>query len=225
MTPIQEIYKTLKFVSNATTLTKTQSETIVPILETEINMREERHIRHLLHRSGLKPIKKIEDFNWDFNMKIDREGITRMIETSWHNDVRNFTLIGPSGVGKTHLAKSACYKAILNGIPATFITCHDLIMKLKESRNKSAALNYYATVKLLCIDEIGYIFPEAKDANELFQIISKRSELTSTIITTNIIPSQWGKIFEAATATAILDRLSYNGTFITCEGKSYRSKK
>ncbi len=225
MTPIQEIYKALKFVSNATVLTKVQSETIAPILETEINMREERHIRHLLHRSGLKPIKKIEDFSWDFNMKIDRDGITRMIETSWHNDVRNFTLIGPSGVGKTHLAKSACYKAILNGIPATFITCHDLIMKLKESRNRSAALNYYATVKLLCIDEIGYIFPEAKDANELFQIISKRSELTSTIITTNIIPSQWGKIFEAATATAILDRLSYNGIFITCEGKSYRSKK
>ncbi|MEI8010938.1 MAG: ATP-binding protein [Candidatus Omnitrophota bacterium] len=225
MTPIQEIYKALEFVSNATALTKVQSETIAPILETEINMREERHIRHLLHRSGLKPIKKIEDFSWDFNMKIDRDGITRMIETSWHNDVRNFTLIGPSGVGKTHLAKSACYKAILNGIPATFITCHDLIMKLKESRNRSAALNYYAMVKLLCIDEIEYIFPEAKDANELFQIISKRSELTSTIITTNIIPSQWGKIFEAATATAILDRLSYNGIFITCEGKSYRSKK
>jgi len=106
-----------------------------------------------------------------------------------------------------------------------FITCHDLINKIKRSRNKAATLEYFAKAKILCIDEIGYVFPDPKEANDIFQIISKRSEVGSTIITTNLIPSQWGKIFEAATATAILDRLSLNGNFITWEGRSYRTKK
>ena len=86
-------------------------------------------------------------------------------------------------------------------------------------------MQYYSTVKLLCIDELGYVFPNQEQANDIFQMISKRSELTSTIVTTNLVPSQWGKVFEPATATAILDRLSLQGSFIPCEGRSYRSKK
>ncbi|MBU0570505.1 MAG: ATP-binding protein, partial [Candidatus Omnitrophica bacterium] len=80
-------------------------------------------------------------------------------------------------------------------------------------------------IKVLCLDELGYVFPTQDEANDIFQIISKRSELLPTIVTTNLIPSQWGKLFEAATATAILDRLSSNGSFITVEGRSYRSSK
>ena len=225
MTRIQEMYKALKFVSEASSLSEAQIKLLTPLLTEEINAREANRIKHLLHRSGLKPIKKLEDFDWKFNPKLPREEIMRMTETSWNKDNRNFMLIGPGGVGKTHLAKATCYKAIMQGIPAVCITCHDLINKIKQSRNKSATLDYYASIKILCIDEIGYVFPDPKEANEIFQIISKRSELASTIITTNLIPSQWGKIFEAATATAILDRLSFNGSFITCEGRSYRSKK
>ena len=66
---------------------------------------------------------------------------------------------------------------------------------------------------------------ETASADKIFQIVSRRSELTSTIITTNLRPSQWGKIFESGTATAILDRLSLNGSFMTCEGDSYRRRK
>lgn len=225
MTPIQSLYKTLRFASDPSSLTEAQLKILLPILAEESSVREANKIKHLLNRSGLKPVKRLEDFDWKFNPKIPRDQIMKMIETPWEREVRNFILIGTSGVGKTHLARSACYQAILRGIPSISISCHDLITNLKRSKNRSATLDYYASVKLLCIDELGYVFPELKEANDIFQIISKRSELSSTIITTNLIPSHWGKVFEAATATAILDRMSFNGNFITCEGKSYRSKK
>jgi DNA replication protein DnaC len=154
-----------------------------------------------------------------------RNKIIGFSESSWIAEVKNLVLIGPSGVGKSHLASALCYSTIQQGIPAAFISCFDLVNKLKHSKNKPAMMQYYGTIKVLCIDELGYVFPDQSEANDIFQIISKRSEIAPTIVTTNLLPSQWGKIFEAATATAILDRLSLNGTFMTCEGKSYRSRK
>ena len=75
------------------------------------------------------------------------------------------------------------------------------------------------------IDELGYVVPTKEQADWIFQIFSKRAEVTTTLVTTNLVPSQWGKIFDSVTASAILDRLSMNGKFITFEGRSYRSKK
>jgi len=225
MTQIQDIYKTLKFISDTSTLSEAQIKILMPVLTEETHARETSRIQRWIQRSGLKPIKRLEDFDWKFNPKLPREEIMRMAETPWKKEIRNFMLIGPSGVGKTHLAKATCYKAILQGVPAVCITCDALIKKIKQSRNKNALLDYYSKVNLLCVDEIGYVFPKPEEADEIFQIISRRSELTSTIITTNLLPSQWGKLFESGTATAILDRLSLNGSFMTCEGRSYRSKK
>lgn len=225
MTPIQEMYKTLKFVSDPKDLTEKQVQVLESVLQEEINVRRERRIEYLLNRSGLKPIKRLEDFDWKFNPKIMREEIMGVAQALCNHEVINCMLIGPAGVGKTHLAKGLGYKAVLECIPVLFITCHDLINKIKQSRNKAATIEYYVKAQVLCIDEIGYVFPDVKEANDIFQIISKRSEVASTIITTNLIPSQWGKIFEAATATAILDRLSFNGKFISWEGRSYRTKK
>ncbi|MEN6489997.1 MAG: ATP-binding protein [Smithella sp.] len=86
-------------------------------------------------------------------------------------------------------------------------------------------IDYYARMPILCLDELGYVIPSKEQADAIFQIISKRSETGTSIITTNLVPSDWGKIFDTATASAILDRLSLNGRFITFEGRSYRSKK
>ena len=225
MTPIAKTWNQLKFISDCSSLTEEQIKIILPILEEEAQIRDVNRINYLLKRSGIKRVKRFEDFDWKFNPNLPRNKIMAFSESSWIGEVKNITLIGPSGVGKSHLASALCYRAIGQGIPTAFITCFDLVNKLKRSKNKHTMLQYYSTIKVLCLDELGYVFPSQDEANDIFQIISKRSELLPTIVTTNLIPSQWGKIFEASTATAILDRLSLNGCFITCEGRSYRSGK
>lgn len=222
---LNELWQALKLVSDCPQLTQEQEKTIISVLEQEISARESKRIKYLLQRSGIKRIKQIQDFDWKFNPKIPREKIMEIFNSDWITNAGNIVFVGPAGVGKSHLACAFCYHAISQGMSAAHITCFDLVKKLKTSRNKYNLLQYYSTIKVFCLDELGYVFPNQEEANDIFQIISRRSELLPTIITTNLIPSQWGKIFEAGTATAMLDRLTYSGNFITCEGRSYRSRK
>ena len=224
MTNLNELWKSLGFISQYSALTQEQIKIITPILQEELHLRQVQRIRYLLQRSGIKRVKRIEDFDWKFNPKIPRDKIMDFFDSRWVENARNLVLIGPTGVGKTHISQALGYKAIEKGIPTAHLTCFDLVSKLKKSRNKYNLLHYYSTVKVFCLDELGYVFPSQEEANDIFQIISKRSELLPTIVTTNLIPSHWGKLFEAATATAILDRLSLKGSFISCDGRSYRSK-
>lgn len=225
MTRLHELWKLLKFVSDPSGLTEETRQALLPVLEEELEARRTRQIRYLLQRSGIRRIKRLGDFDWAFNPKLPREKFLAFRNSGWREENANLVLIGPSGVGKSHLASGLCYETIQEGISTAFIPCFDLVAKLKCARNKQTLIQYYSTVKVLCLDELGYVFPSQEEANDLFQIISKRSELFPTIVTTNLIPSQWGKIFEAATATAILDRLNLKGTFLTLEGRSYRSGK
>lgn len=225
MTRLTELWKILKFVTDPPELTPEQIQTILPIFEEEAGAREVKQIRYLLTRSGIKRIKRFEDFDWKFNPKLPREKFLAFRNSPWIQNTQNLVLIGPSGVGKSHLASALCYEAIHQGIPTAFVSCFDLVNKLKRARNKPALIRYYSAINVFCLDELGYVFPTQEEANDIFQIISKRSEIASTIVTTNLIPSAWGKIFDAATATAILDRLNLKGTFLTLEGNSYRGKK
>lgn len=225
MTRLSELFKILKFVTAPPKLTPEEIQIILPVLEEEARARETRQIRYLLGRSGIKRIKRLEDFDWKFNPKLPREKFMAFRNSSWIRDTQNLLMIGSSGAGKSHLASVLCYEAIQNGIATAFISCFDLVAKLKRARNKHTLIQYYSTVKVFCLDELGYVFPTQEEANDIFQIISRRSELAATIVTTNLVPSAWGKIFDAATATAILDRLNLKGTFLTFEGPSYRGRK
>jgi DNA replication protein DnaC len=134
-------------------------------------------------------------------------------------------MIDPAGVGKTHLATALCYEAILHGHLTVFVTLFDLTAKLAKARNLYSLIDCHAKFPILCLDEIGYVVPTKEQADWIFQIFSTRTEVTMTLVTTNLIPSNWGKIFDTVTASAILARLSMSGKFITFEGRSYRSKK
>lgn len=225
MIDMNDLWKYFRFITPLSEISESEKKILHKILEEEHILRETRRIQRLISLSGIKKIKLLEQFDWTFNPKIQRDKIMEFINSNWIENAANLVFIGPAGVGKTHLASSICYQAAQKGYTTVFITSHDLIAKLTKAKNVYTLIDYYSKVKVLCIDELGYVFPSQEYANYIFQIISKRTENVPTIITTNLTPSQWGKIFDSATATAILDRLNMKGTFIIIDGRSYRGKK
>ena len=224
MTTLHELWKQFRFLSDPEEY-GAEREFLETFLTREQVLREHKKREQLLRISGIKRIKLLTDFDWAFNPKIPREKVMAFMQTDWLIRPCNLVLIGPSGVGKTHLASALCYDAVTRGKQTVFLTLFDLTAKLTKARSVYSLIDYYVKVPVLCIDEVGYVMPSREHADLLFQIISKRAEIGTTIMTTNLIPSQWGKVFDSTTASAILDRLSMNGTFITFEGRSYRNRK
>ena len=220
-----DLWKYFKLLSDPQNLSEEHQSFLQSFLTEEVRLREEKRIQYLLRSSGIKRLKRLIDFDWTFNPKIARDKIMEFLHTQWLTKPSNLVLVGPAGVGKTHIASAFCHEAILKGHQTTFLTLFDLTAKLSKAKNLYSLIEYYARVPILCIDELGYSIPYREQADWIFQILSKRTEVTSTIVTTNLTPSNWGKVFDSVTASAILDRLSMNGKFITFEGRSYRSKK
>ncbi|TFB12992.1 AAA family ATPase, partial [Filobacillus milosensis] len=136
--------------------------------------------------------------------------------------------LGPSGVGKTHLATSIGIAAAKNRNSTYFIKCHELIQHLKKARAENrleARLKHYRKYKLLIIDEIGYLPIDQEDAKLFFQLIDMRYEKKSTILTTNVNFKQWDEVFQdSKLANAILDRVLHHATVVNIIGDSYRIK-
>ena len=225
MMSFSDLWKAFKLLGDPTQLPKEEAALLERFLHEQYQLREKKRIQYLMRASGIKRIKLLQDFDWTFNPKIPRDKIMEFLHTDWLHKPCHLVLIGPAGVGKTHLATAICHDAILKGYQTVFVPLFDLTAKLSRAKNLYSLIDFYAKIPILCLDELGYVLPSKEQADALFQIISKRSEIATTLVTTNLIPSDWGKIFDSVTATAILDRLSMNGRFITLEGRSYRRKK
>ena len=225
MMNFSELWKYFRLIGDPTALSKEDSAFLERFLTEQYGLREKKRIQFLMRGSGIKRVKFLDDFDWAFNQKIPRDKIMEFLHTDWLKKPSHLVLIGPAGVGKTHIASAICHDAIVKGYQTVFIPLFDLTAKLSRAKNLYSLIDFYARVPVLCLDELGYVLPSKEQADAIFQIISKRTEVTTTLVTTNLIPSDWGKIFDAVTASAILDRLSMNGRFITFEGRSYRRKK
>jgi DNA replication protein DnaC len=225
MMNFSDLWNSFKLLGEPDHLSKEELAFLERFLSEQYQLRETKRIQYLMRASGIKRIKLLGDFDWTFNPKIPRDKIMEFLATDWLKKPCHLVLIGPAGVGKTHLATAICHDAILKGYQTLFVPLFDLTAKLSKAKNLYSLIDYYAKVPILCLDELGYVLPSKEQADAIFQIISKRTEVATTLVTTNLIPSDWGKIFDSVTATAILDRLSMNGRFITFEGRSYRRKK
>jgi DNA replication protein DnaC len=225
MMSFSDLWKSFRLLGDPDSLSKEESAFLERFLTEQFQLREEKRIQYLMRASGIKRVKLLGDFDWTFNPKIPRDKIMEFLHTDWLKKPCHLVLIGPAGVGKSHIATAICHDAIVKGYQTIFISLFDLTARLSRAKNLYSLIDFYAKVPILCLDELGYVFPSKEQADALFQIISKRTEVATTLVTTNLVPSDWGKIFDAVTATAILDRLSMNGRFITFEGRSYRRKK
>lgn len=197
-------------------------------LKAEQKLRRDHRIARLMNGCGLRAsqIRTFETFDWQFNPKLPKEDILAFRGSSWIDEARNLVMIGDTGVGKTHWAKSLCYDAVQKGQSAYFTSAYELIGRLKKSPNPETKVAFFGTnVKVLCIDELGYTQQSKECGDLLFQIIAKRNETLPTIITTNLTPKEWGSVFSGSSASAVLDRMNYNGKFLTMTGPSYRTKQ
>jgi DNA replication protein DnaC len=225
MNDLESLMKELGCKTPAEEIPSDQQEMVMGFLKKEIEYRRQHKIKRLLSLSGIKHVKTLDQFDWHFNPKISKDDILTFVHSPWIQNAFNLVLIGDTGLGKSHIATSICYEAILQGYPTACITAFDLVSRIHRAYNPATKIDYYAKVRVLCIDELGYTYHKKEDTDTLFQIISKRNEILPTIVTTNLAPKEWGSIFSATAASAILDRLSFNGRFITFEGRSYRLLK
>jgi DNA replication protein DnaC len=169
------------------------------------------------------------DFDWTWPKTIPRQPIEAALTLDFVSAAQNIVLIGPAGVGKTMIAKNLVHTAVLKGYSALFITAAELLNDLAK-RETAAALErrlkfYCHSTALLCIDELGYISYESRGADLLFQIISRRHERRSLVLTSNLAFSDWHTVFpNAACTVAMIDRLVEHASIIEIDGPSWRKR-
>lgn len=206
----------------------TLSDALLHLTDKEIEFRDERASRVQVSVSGFPFVKTLDEFDFDYQPSINRKQLYDLAELRFMNKAENILFYGSSGVGKTHLAIALGVAAARKRQLTYFITCHDLIQKLNKAHSENrleTKLKHFAKHKLLIIDEIGYLPVDKQGANLFFQLIAKRYEKNSTIITTNQPFSKWGEVFSDATlANAILDRLLHHSHILKITGPSYRLK-
>jgi len=201
---------------------------LLELTNKEIEYRNERASRIQVTVSAFPYEKEILDFDFDYQPSINKEEIEDLNTLRFLEKHENVLFVGSSGVGKTHLAIALGITAAKKRYSVYFISCHDLITQLNKAHfeNKlDTRIKHFCRYELLIIDEIGYLPVDKQGANLLFQLIAKRYEKHSTIITTNMVFSKWGEVFSDNTlANAILDRLLHHSHIINITGNSYRIK-
>jgi DNA replication protein DnaC len=204
-----------------------------PLLSTlirwELDERQQRSLERRLNSAKLGRFKPLTEFDWDWPSKIDPSAIQALMQLDFLTDASNIILIGSNGVGKSTLAQNLGYQAVMQGHTVLFTTAANMLSDLAAQDGDNALrrrLQYYARPKLLIIDEIGYLSYSNRHADLLFEIINRRYEQHSTVITTNRPFGEWTEIFpNASCVVSLIDRLVHHSHIIAIEGDSYRMKE
>lgn len=210
-------------------LTEAQYPWLVQLLNWEQSERKQRSLERRLTSAKLGRFKPLVEFDWQWPSKIDQQAIHEVMQLDFLNEANNIILIGSNGVGKSTIAQNLGYQAVMQGHTALFTTASHMLNDLAAQDGDNALrrrLNHYSKPGLLMIDEVGYLSYSNRHADLLFEIINRRYEQCSTLITTNKPFSEWNEVFpNAACVVSLIDRLVHHSEVIAIEGDSYRMKE
>ncbi len=203
-------------------------EFLLSALQNEIDSRHERARDTLLKQAGFSGVKTLEEFDFKLATGVPRKEVKELESLSFIERHENVFLLGPSGTGKTHLASALGYLATQKRIKTRFITASDLMIQLslanRQGKLKSYMQRSIVAPRLLIIDEIGYLPFGREEANLFFNVVAKRYEKGSVILTSNLTFSQWPSTFadDATLTAAMLDRLLHHSHVLQLSGESFR---
>jgi DNA replication protein DnaC len=208
---------------------KTTMEVLDYLFEQEKKHREAAAIERRMKTAAFPVKKLLDEFDFEFQSSIDKKVIEDLATLRFVHNAENIVLLGPPGVGKSHLAIALGIEAVKAGISVHFTNTGNLIERLKIANREGILekkIRDLMKFKVMIIDEIGYLPFDDEGAHCLFQLISRRYEKSSTILTSNKSYGEWGEIFkDHVIAAAVLDRLLHHCTTINIKGESYRLKE
>jgi DNA replication protein DnaC len=200
------------------------------VLECEMFGRDERRRSTLMRLATMPSIKTLDQFDWSHAGGAPKAQILELAHLTFVQRAENIVLLGPSGVGKTHIALSLAHRAVMAGHKVRFLTAADLMLQLSIAKSQGRLKEYFNRAilgpKLLIVDEIGYLPFGREEANLFFNVVAKRYEHGSMVLTSNLPFTQWATAFadDQTLTAAMLDRLLHHAHIVQITGDSYRLK-
>jgi DNA replication protein DnaC len=213
------------FIAHATKGRWSPQVLLEELYQIESRERSRLSLEHRLRFSGIGQFKPMADFDWNWPKKIERDVIERALTLDFIQESRNLILLGRNGLGKTMIAKNIAYAAVMAGYSVLFRTAADIIQHLQcdSPQLRRRRIQAYVRPHLLCIDELAYLSYDDNAADLLYEVINRRYERRSVVITTNRAFREWNQVFPNASCIAtLLDRLTHHADATVFEGESYR---